>query len=110
MCNVLNVMAPAAPCTALHCTALHSTSSSLFIEIFSLYNHIFPPQLLEKEVPGRNSSSHQHGHTRLLWHVTVFNPPDTAHVAGDTRHAAYKLRSFQQWQWEVSRKQSQHVI
>ena len=74
-----------------------------------LSNFIFPPQLLEKEVPGRNSSS-QHGHTRLLWHVTVFNPPDTAHVAGDTRHAAYKLRSNQQWQWEVGRKQSQHVI
>ena len=94
-------MAPAAPCTALHRLLL--TSSSLFIEIFSLYNLIFPPQLLEKEVPGHNtsSSSHQHSHTRLLWHVTVFNPPDPGHVAGDTRHAGHALRSSQQWQWEV---------
>ena len=53
-------------------------------------------------MPGRNSSSsHQHSHTRLLWHVTVFNPPDPGHVAGDTRHAGHALRSSQQWQWEV---------
>ena len=114
MCNVLNEMAPAAPCTALHRLLL--TSSSLFIEIFSLYNLIFPPQLLEKEVPGHNtsSSSHQHSHTRLLWHVTVFNPPDPGHVAGDTRHAGHALRSSQQWQWEVrgggGDDASQHVI